>query len=137
MNEDELLRGALVGIEDSQHGSGQATAPSTATDIISSGAPSITAGLWEFDITINLSGTAETLLRNLNLRVGTTAVFSNLPTVPGTVPVKLVKRITNADIATAGGSGNPAAAALNFRTNAAPTAGAVYTVSVRAIKRGG
>lgn len=138
MNRDELLNGALIGLEDTQHGSGTATAPSTATDILTT-TPNVKAGLFEFEITISLTGTAETLTRNLNLRLGSagTVLIAALLTVPGTNTYKIRRRFTQSDINIANAGVVVQSVPINLRTVAAPTAGAVYTVAVRATLMGG
>lgn len=136
MNQAELLIGALASLEDTAHSSGTATAPSTATDILTT-PQTLKSGLYELDVTVALTGTAETLTRNLNLRLGTAVLVANIPTVPGTNRYRFRMRITNTALTAAGGTGTPIAAAVQARTAAAPTAGAVYTVSVQSTLIGG
>lgn len=136
MNQSELLIGSLVGIEDTQHSSGTATAPALGADVAGTSI-NITAGRWEFDVTVSMSGTAETLVRNLKLMLGTSQLIGTLLSVPGTNTFRFRMNITNAMINAGGGSGSPLAAALKLQAVANATAGAIYSASLRATKIGG
>jgi hypothetical protein len=62
----------------------------------------VKAGTWEFDITVAMSGTAETLTRNLLLRIGSagTVLVTGILSVPGTTTFKIRRRLTQSDINT-------------------------------------
>lgn len=136
MNQQELLIAAVVGVEDTQHSSGTATAPALGVDVAGTTAV-ITAGRWEFDVTVSMSGTAETLVRNLKLMLGTVQLVPNVLCVAGTFTYRFRMNITNAQIVAGGGVGSPVAVALKLQAVAAATAGAIYTASIRATKIGG
>lgn len=77
-------------------------------------------GLYELEITVNLSGTAETQLTNLRLRDNTTNLFTLL-SVQGTTTFSVLRQ------ANAGGN-------FNIQVIAAATAGSVYTLSILATR---
>lgn len=136
MNQQELLVGALVGIDDTQHSSGTATAPALGVDVGGT-TINITAGRWEFDVTVSMSGTAETLVRNLKLMLGTSQIQATLLSVPGTNTYRFRMNITNAMLTAGGATGSPLTAALKLQAVANATAGAIYTAALRATRIGG
>lgn len=77
-------------------------------------------GTYRLEITVNLSGTAETQLANLRLRDNTTNLFT-LPSLQGTAKYA-VERVANA-------GGN-----FNVQVIAAATAGSIYTIGMTATR---
>jgi hypothetical protein len=96
-----------------------AAAPGAGAVVTSVVAPD--AGVYSARIIIELSGTAETQMVNLRLRVGGVATVTALPTTPGPAPtvVEVDRVVTNA-----------ANLAVDVQAIAAATAGSIYTVTL-------
>lgn len=94
-------------------GASSTTAPG-ATTTVSNNAAGVSGGIYRLDITINLSGTAETQLANLRLRSNGSNI-ATLASLPGSNRYQ-VERVTSL-------GGN-----FDIQTISAATAGAIYTV---------
>lgn len=109
---------------------GSASAPGAGADVAQ--IADVPSGIYEVEVIIALTGTAETSLRNLRLREGGRTIADNLPTLSGLggpIHIKLPRVEVNPDAA-------DDLVDLDVIAIAAATAGAVYNVVILATRIG-